>query len=234
VISTNFRPAVFALATASLTLGCHRDFRRIACTTGALKACFGTEVTFRRIPGDSTRITIRIQNLQGTLSADNTAWSQLLYIRVFRNTNPPVGFPNGGSVTPTWDASVQTLGPGAPGSGWHNAGTNSPSFVSEWVGVGGSYGTNVGYVSGRDVTYNQVANVGAGLRTYTAAATAPGWVTFSFKAGRPVTTGDVGVQISAWATNQPAASLPVPQQVGCTLIGGGGANACTFLPYSFP
>jgi len=230
-----FTRATLVLATACLALGCRRDFRRIACTTGALKSCFGIQVLFRSLPGDSTRVTIRMQNLQGSVAADNTAWSQLLYVRVYRNSSPSLAFPNDGAVLPTWDASVQTLGPGAPGSGWKNIGSNSPpNIMSEWVGVGGVYGTNVGYIAGRDPTYNQVANIGAGLRTYSAAATPPGWVTFSFVAGRPFTSADVGVQFSVWASDQPASGLPVPKQIGCTYIPSGVASACTILPYSFP
>ncbi len=222
--------AVCAVATAC------NPYPRIVCTPGTITACFGIDVSFRAMPGDSTEITLRVQNLRGTVSSDNSAWSQLLYLRVYRNMDPPLGFPAAGPITPTWDATVQTLGPAPPKSGWQNTGVSSPSFVSEWVATGGTYGTNVGYVSGRDSTYNQQVNAGAGLRTYAGPGTAPGWVTFSFVAARPVTASDVGVQLSAWASLLPAATLPVPQQLGCQVIAGGGPVSpdCTFLPYDLP
>ena len=225
----------FASAGLAIAAACS-PYPRIACTPGPISACFGFDIAFHPLPGDSTRITIRIQDLQGTIPADNAAWSQLLYLRVYRNMNPPLGFPDDGPAVPTWDPAVQPIGPAPAGSGWHNTGANSPSFVSEWVGTGGTYGTNVGYVAGRDSTYNEVSNIGAGLRTYTAAGTAPGWVTFNFVAQRPVRAADVGVQLSAWASQVPAASLPVPQQVGCQLVAGGGpiGPACHFLDYNLP
>jgi hypothetical protein len=230
----SLRSAASTFAILGLVLGCHKP--RIACTTGALKACFGTDVTFTNFGTDSTRVKIDIQNLQGTVAQDNTAWSQLLYIRVYRNMNPPLGFPNGGSVVPTWTATVQPLGPSPAGSGWRNSGANSPSFVSEWVATGGSYGSNVGYVSGRDTTYNQVVNAGAGLRTFSGVGRAPGWVTFSFVAHHRLTASDIGIQVSAWASTQPARSLAAPTQVGCQLITGGGpiAPPCEFFAYNLP
>ena len=230
------RLATSIMATVAFATACDDDYPLIACTSGVHKACFGFDIAFEPLVGDSTRITVRVQNLQGTISADSTAWSQLLYVRVYRNMNPVLGFPNGGTITASWDATVAPIGPEPAGSGWHNSGVNSPSFVSEWIATGGSYGTNVGYVSGRDSTYNQVANVGAGLRTYSGADTAPGWVTFTFVATQPVTDSDVGVQLSAWASNQPAASLPVPEQVGCQIIPGGDpvTAGCVFLPYNLP
>ncbi|MEJ2184964.1 MAG: hypothetical protein P8Z36_03405 [Gemmatimonadota bacterium] len=207
---------------------------QIVCTPGAIQACFGIVVDFRSFGSDSTRITIDVQDLQGTVPQDNAAWSQLLYVRVYRNMDPSLGFPGPGAITPTWDAAVQTIGPSAPGSGWHNTGANSPSFVSEWVASGGGYGTDVGYVSGRDTTYNQVVHTGAGLRTYIGPGKNPGWVRFSFVAQHVVTSADVGVQLSAWASPQPASTLQAPQQVGCQVITGGGpvVSGCAVFPYN--
>jgi len=231
ILRTTIRLLSFSLL--GFTIAC-KPKPRIACTNGALKACFGTEVEFTHFGNDSTRVTIDIQNLQGTIPDDNTAYSQLLYIRVYRNMLPVLAFPNGGSVVPTWTTTVQTIAPGPAGSGWHNTGVNSPSFVSEWIATGGSYGSNVGYVAGRDVTYNQITHTGAGLRTFTAVGRAPGWVTFRFVAHHNVTASDIGIQISAWASAQPAATLAAPTQVGCQLITGGGpiGPPCTFLPYN--
>ena len=229
------RHATFVGGALALGMACN-PYPRIACTPDALKACFGTDIAFRSLGGDSTLITIRVQDLQGTIPEDNSAWSQLLYVRVYRNMNPSLGFPADGPVVPTWDATVLTLGPAPAGSGWRNVGVNSPSFVSEWTAAGGTYGTNVGYVSGRDTTYNQVVKAGAGLRTYTGAGKAPGWVTFTFVAHRSVTESDIGVQLSAWASLQPASTLAPPQQVGCQLVKGGGpvSSDCVFLPYNLP
>ncbi len=228
------RSVAITVGAMSLATACSRPLPRIACTPGALSACFGISTTFTPAAGDSTIVTIRVQNLQGSTSHDNTAWSQLLYLRVYRNSNPSLKFPQTGPFTPTWDPSVAAIGPGAPGTGWHNTGASFPSFVSEWVGVGGSYGANVGYVAGRDTTYNEVAKVGAGLRTYTHGA-APGWVTFTFRAGHPVTAADVSVGLSAWASAQPASGLPVPSQVSCVVIVvNGGVSNCNFFPYHFP
>jgi hypothetical protein len=229
------RRATVVCGALALALACN-PYPRIACTPGALEACFGTDISFRRLGGDSTLIIIRVQNLQGTITEDNSAWSQLLYIRVYRNTNPSLGFPADGPVLPTWDATVQTLGPAPPGSGWRNVGVNSPSFVNEWTAAGGTYGTNVGYVSGRDSTYNQVVKAGAGLRTYTGPGKAPGWVTFTFVAHRPISSSDVGIQLSAWASLQSASMLPPPEQVGCQLVKGGGpiSSDCVFHLYNLP
>lgn len=221
------------LVVATAALGACAPERQIVCTTGAIRACFGIVVDFRSLGGDSTRISIDVQDLQGTVPDDNSAWSQLLYVRVYRNMMPSLGFPGPGAITPTWDATVQTIGPSAPGSGWQNTGVNSPSFVSEWIATGGTYGTDVGYVSGRDSTYNQVVHAGAGLRTYIGPGKDPGWVRFSFVAQHAVKSADVGVQLSAWASPQPASTLQTPQQVGCQVIIGGGpvGPGCTVFPY---
>ena len=232
----NHRALLSAVTAVALGLGCRRSNARIACTPGKFSACFGTEVTFQALPGDSTRITIRIQDLQGTVSQDNTAWSQLLDVRVWRGGPPLLGFPNFGPILPTWTPQVQPLGPGAPGSGWHNGGINMPEVsYSEWLAIGGTYGQNVGYVSGKDVSYNQAANTGSGLRTYTAPGVFPGWVTFSFVAAHHVTASDVLVELAAWVSDKPATSLPVPQEVGCILINGGSNPfVCKFFPYNLP
>lgn len=226
------RSAILACATATLAAACN-PYPRIVCTPEVIRACFGFDQSLRSLGGDSTLITIRIQNLQGTILRDSSAWSQLLYIRVFRNMAPSLGFPEGGPVIPTWDPGVQTIGPEPKGSGWHNGGTNFPSFVSEWAAVGGQYGKNVGYVAGRARTYNEVVGAGAGLRTYKAPGKRPGWVTFTFVAKRPVTAADIHIEIAAWASLQPASSLPVPENVGCQVIQGGGtaAHGCIDLPY---
>lgn len=84
-----------------LGLGCRHPTARIACTPGEFSACSGTQVTFQSLPGDSTRITIRIQDLLGTIPQDNTAWSQLLYVRVWRGGAPLLGFPNNDPIVPT-------------------------------------------------------------------------------------------------------------------------------------
>jgi len=226
------RRIVFALASVVMA-GCGPS-PQIACTTGTLKACFGTEVFFYPFGNDSTRIEIWVQDLQGTVTADNTAWSSLLYIRVYRNLLPQLNFPvAGGSVLPTWSGPVQTLGPSAPGSGWKDTGVSYPSFVSEWIATGGGYSTDVGYVSGRDTTYHQVVNTGSGLRTYNAAGHAPGWVKFSFIAHSHVTKNDIGIELSAWASAQPASTLAVPSQVGCTILVSPVSQGlpCTFLTY---
>lgn len=226
------RFGMFVVATAALGACAPRP--QIVCTPGPIQACFGIVVDFQNLGGDSTRITIDVQDLQGTVPNDNSTWSQLLYIRVYRNMAPSLGFPGPGAITPTWYAAVQTIGPSAPGSGWHNTGVNSPSFVSEWVAAGGTYGTDVGYVSGRDSAYNQVVHAGAGLRTYVGPGKNPGWVRFSFVAQHVVTRDDVGVQLSAWASLQPASTLQAPQQVGCQVINGGGPvePGCDSFPYN--
>ncbi|MEJ2218595.1 MAG: hypothetical protein P8099_18550 [Gemmatimonadota bacterium] len=225
------RSGVFLVAIAGASACAPKP--QLVCTTGAVQACFGIVVDFRKMPGDSTRITIDVQDLQGTVPNDNSAWSQLLYVRVYRNMDPSLGFPGPGVITPTWDTTVQTIGPSAPGSGWHNTGVSSPSFVSEWIAAGGGYGTDVGYVSGRDTSYNQVVNAGAGLRTYIGPGKNPGWVRFSFVAQHVVTRDDVGVQLSAWASLQPASTLQAPQQLGCQVITGGGpvSGSCASFPY---
>ena len=224
---------IAGLTLALAGTGCAED-PQIVCTPGSLRACFGIEVIVRQVGGNDTRVTIHVQNLQGTIADDNTAWSQLLYLRVYRNMNPALGFPVGGDVVPTWEPAVATIGPGPAGSGWRNTGVNSPEFVSEWIATSGAYGTDVGYIAGRAATYNEVAGVGAGFRTFSGVGSAPGWVTFTFLAGQPFTISDVGVQLAAWASNQPASGLPAPQSVGCQVIKGGGplSTDCIFLPYN--
>ncbi len=219
------------ILAAALSAACNHN-PRIACTRGTLRACFGIDISFNPV-GDSTIITIRIQDLQGIVRADNTAWSQLLYLRVYRNMAPSLSFPGPGTITPSWDATVTPIGPGAPGSGWTNMGVNYPSFVSEWVAAGASPGSSAGYVTGRDVAYSEFRHTGAGLRTFTAPEKAPGWVTFYFVAHHIVTAADVGVQISAFASDQPASAVVAPQQVGCQVIPGGGSvtTDCDLLTY---
>jgi hypothetical protein len=230
------RRSYVRIAGLTLTLagtGCAED-PQIVCTPGSLKACFGIEVIVRPVGGNDTRVTIHVQNLQGTIADDNTAWSQLLYLRVYRNMEPALGFPVGGDVVPTWDPAVTTIGPGAAGSGWRNVGVNSPEFVSEWVASGGTCGADVGYLAGRNETCNEVAGAGAGFRTFSGVGSAPGWVTFSFLAGQRFTISDVGVQLAAWASDQAASGRPAPQSVGCQVIRGGGplSTDCIFLPYN--
>lgn len=207
--------------------------QQILCTRGAVKACFGFTISFVNYGNDSTRIWIQVQDLQGTIPQDNTAWSQLLYIAVTRNSNPSLKFPPWGeAVLPTWSGAVGILGSSPPGSGWTNRGTSEPSFVSQWMAFGATYGSAGGYVSGRGGTYNQLLNAGAGLRTFKAAGQAPGWVTFNFVAHHHVTRGDVEVDLSAWTSLYPANINVTPKQVGCTVPIVPGPGFCKVFPYT--
>jgi hypothetical protein len=224
-----------ALALTLTGFACAQN-PRIVCTPGALNACFGIDVVVQPIEGSNdTRVTVHIQNLQGTVPDDNTAWSQLNHIRIHRNLEPSLGFPGGGDIMPTWWPSVTTIGPEPPGSGWRNVGVNSPpGLVSEWIATGGLYDGDGGYIAGRNQTYKQAAKVGAGLRTFSGVGTAPGWVTFTFVAAESFTADDVSVYIAIDASTQPASGLPVPEGVGCYIPGFGlnGDNECIELPYN--